>query len=947
MPSDRHRPPYEPSRPNEPGDPHERSASEPTPRPHGGPAAPEEPPVLRHTPPGPREDPAAGHPVTPTSPWAMPPFAAPSPQEPSSDRPEPEKPAPASPGRRARRPVPPDKLVATGPPRKPSRARKPYSSSDPQEPPSGERVGDAPDTASRADGEGAPTGTSGAPTAPLGGGRYPAEPPSALRRSMPTRGRRRRRGVLSAAVALAVAVGLGVVVWQWVLTPATGGLRLAAGESGTGDDVFAVPAGATGSTQVLNAVAAAGDTIVAVGSDTTSPVPRPLFLVSVDGGESWRLGDVAGQGGPDAGPSTVGRVTGGGGRWLAVENGAMSGPTRGMWVSTDGSRWTLVPADRLAEFRPQDRVTDLARTESGFVAVGSTVVVGGLSGPLAWISPDGVSWTRLESRDLGPVDRVRGIASVAARGDTVVALADHPSGDSAVVLRSTDGGRTWTGAGTVVPDVRPRTGSLAATSDGFVLVPLWQRADAGDVPVHCSKDGARWSRCGSIGGLPRDSTGVSEIASSSAGLTAIVETGFARYRVHTSEDGRSWRARAELSVPGAMRAVAVSDAGTLVVGGDRSSSDVDNRLMLMAGPRDGKLEAVDLNGIDGLVRPARETARIAAGEGRYVAVGTAAGDAGIWTSTDGRRWEAAGSASVLGGPRRQELRDVARGGRGWIAVGNTMRDSVTVVPLIVISADGLDWDRAEGGEGLVPADGHHFLAPHAVAAGETGYVLAGEDRDVGTVVPALWFTSDLKRYTRVKKLPAGGTGVRIHDVAAVSGGYVAVGGAGTPQHEEGVVWTSDDGLNWTAHARVSPPQARSAGLRHVVAFGERVIAAGTARTDSGRRAFAAVSDDGGASWEYAWLPTDDAAAVHDLAATADGLVAVGWHGRSADSDSAAWTSEDGFEWRRQELPQDTMGGPGAQWLGAVAIFGGDVVAVGRSTTYRTDHLTLWRTALDR
>src|SRR5690606_23136067 len=112
--------------------------------------------------------------------------------------------------------------------------------------------------------------------------------------------------------------------------------------------------------------------------------------------------------------------------------------------------------------------------------------------------------------------------------------------------------------------------------------------------------------CGSIGGLPRDSTGVSEVASSSAGLTALVETGFTRYRVHTSEDGRSWRARTDLSVPGAMRAAAVSDAGTLVIGGDRSHSDVDNRLMLMAGPRDGRLEPVDLDGIDGLVRPARE-----------------------------------------------------------------------------------------------------------------------------------------------------------------------------------------------------------------------------------------------------------------------------------------------------------------------------------------------------
>jgi hypothetical protein len=82
-------------------------------------------------------------------------------------------------------------------------------------------------------------------------------------------------------------------------------------------------------------------------------------------------------------------------------------------------------------------------------------------------------------------------------------------------------------------------------------------------------------------------------------------------------------------------------------------------------------------------------------------------------------------------------------------------------------------------------------------------------------------------------------------------------------------------------------------------------------------------------------------------ASAEGVVAVGWHGRAGEGDSAAWTSGDGVDWQRQSLSQSGLGGDGAQWLGAVSISGGDIVAVGRSTTYSADHLILWRTNFDR
>jgi hypothetical protein len=116
-------------------------------------------------------------------------------------------------------------------------------------------------------------------------------------------------------------------------------------------------------------------------------------------------------------------------------------------------------------------------------------------------------------------------------------------------------------------------------------------------------------------------------------------------------------------------------------------------------------------------------------------------------------------------------------------------------------------------------------------------------------------------------------------------------------------------------------------------------------TGGSRRAFSAVSDDDGVTWQTAWLPADQAAAVYDLAAADEGLVAVGWHGTPGEGDSAAWTSQDGLSWNLMALTKDRLAGPGMQWLTAVAVSGTEVVALGRSTTYNTDHLILWTSSL--
>ncbi|WP_271222791.1 hypothetical protein [Streptosporangium carneum] len=886
-------------------------------------------------------------------------------------------------GRRRRGPRP-DLLVASGPPRRPADPVRedgadvppgpPYETEDdlrtepsapatwePEEPASPEEDGE--DDFEPVRRVGRPPG--GRPARPdllvaqgppgrrgANGGRHhrAAPAPSALRRSSPTK-RGRGRGLVVPVVVVAVlaaAVGGGVVLWGWVNGPFTTGLQLVGDELRSGDANFVPPSGVggDGSSQVLNAVASDGSFMVAVGSDTTSPVPRPLFLVSPDGGTSWQLGKVTGPAGYENGPTTVGRVAGGDGLWLAAGNDLL-GSGRGLWTSADGESWAAVDPGKLGAFSDGDKIMDLARTSSGFVAVGTTVLQDGTVGAVSWVSPDGQSWERVDTRKIGTSDKVRGLKAVVASDDAVVALGDPAQGgSSAVVLRSADGGKTWQRAGQAPAGVLPESGALAAASGGFVLVPTQQRSDKGDVDVYCSSEGVDWARCGAITGLARDGSGVKRLASSGAGIAAIAESGFERYAVYTSRDGRDWRKTTDLGeVPGSLRALALSDDGTLVVGGDERAADVDNRLVLITAPEGGQARPVALDRIEGLARAARDTARVAAGGGRFVAVGAVSGDAGVWTSADGESWKAGGPAEVLGGSRRQALSDVAQSKRGWLAVGSTMTDASSTGPLLVTSSDGRTWRKVPIQGPLAPAAEHDFLAPHAVTAGPSGYVMAGEDRGPSGAVPVLWFSSDLKRYTRAVRLPAGGGGVRLHDVSATSSGYVAVGGMGTAARETGVVWVSADGVNWVARKPVLPPGATSAGLRHVVLHGTTIVAAGTARTGEGQRAFGAVSDDNGTSWVFSWLPAEQASAVQDLAATAEGVVAVGWQGVPGEGDSVAWTSEDGLNWQRHTPTEGSLGGEGAQRLGAVAVSGDQVLALGRSTTYNSDHLTLWRSTL--
>ena len=228
-------------------------------------------------------------------------FGEPYAQEPYPDSdPDPDTDPSAPPRRLVNRP---DRLVASGPPRVTSRPAPrvgdgPETSGEPgirvgptipaepesaSEPPGvsgisvGERIGGPP--------EGRPARpdilVATGPPRPRGGGRgrHHRHQPSASPRPRAPRRRGPGRGLLTPIFVIVVllgAAGLGLVIVNWINSPVSSGLRLAAGDGGSGDQAFVAPPGVSGngSSQVLNAVTSVGSAVVAVGSDTTSPVPE-------------------------------------------------------------------------------------------------------------------------------------------------------------------------------------------------------------------------------------------------------------------------------------------------------------------------------------------------------------------------------------------------------------------------------------------------------------------------------------------------------------------------------------------------------------------------------------------------------------------------------------------------------------------------------------------------
>jgi hypothetical protein len=336
---------------------------------------------------------------------------------------------------------------------------------------------------------------------------------------------------------------------------------------------------------------------------------------------------------------------------------------------------------------------------------------------------------------------------------------------------------------------------------------------------------------------------------------------------------------------------------------------------------------------------------IAASGATQVAAGSAAGNPALWFSRDGGSTWARGTGTTPGVLRRagsQQVRAVADGPAGWVAVGGSA-GLAPGHPLVVGSADGgRRWSARDGAAGFAAGN----LVTASVAADRAGgYAIVGWQASGGHVTAMAWYSAGLSGWRRAL-VPAGGDS-RLASVTATSGGFVAAGSSGGRP----AAWVSRDGKAWRQVTLALPGSAVRAALEHVAANGSTVAATGTAVAASGARVpFAEMSADGGASWEYGDLPSPGGAGsltVTALTAAGSGFTAAGTFGAPGGQDVVIWARGPGDgAWMAATPAGNGLSGPGIQQITALSSGGSTLTGAGfTAATPQAALPTLWQSPI--
>lgn len=235
---------------------------------------------------------------------------------------------------------------------------------------------------------------------------------------------------------------------------------------------------------ILNSVACSRDRVAVVGARSGGAHGNPRVTTFREAGD--RLVDVPAlfiqYGGVTA--TNVGPIAGGAAGWLITGN-RTSGP--GVWFTDDPREFTRVEAE--AGLTDDGDLESLAQgagwSGEEWVLVGSGARTGRHldPDPLAWSSPDGLTWT---PEEMPAADGVQDVHRVVALGDGRVLAVGRSEDGFAAWVRDDDGWGAAVSFGAVADSWRgaPYVSSLVATPVGVLATlstgdhyQLWQTAD--------------------------------------------------------------------------------------------------------------------------------------------------------------------------------------------------------------------------------------------------------------------------------------------------------------------------------------------------------------------------------------------------------------------------------------------------------------------------------------
>ncbi|MBV9379445.1 MAG: hypothetical protein JO242_02070 [Streptosporangiaceae bacterium] len=699
-----------------------------------------------------------------------------------------------------------------------------------------------------------------------------------------------------------------------------------------------------GISQTLGRVATFGTEIVAVGSQSGAHISRAQFFVSDNAGRSWQLGtvQVAGGGEPPPGHGAV-LVAGGPGGWVAL------GPNS-VWTSPNGAAWTLTSATGLP-VAPGDRINVLERTANGFLAAGQNIPAGAgaaAATPVIWLSANGASWQRLGGAQLplpaGTAGHALGVTFAAANANATVLSAQVSTGGTGV-WRSVNGGTAWTPV--IVPGgggARNSIAGLAPLGAGFVAIRPAVIGGNAEAIAYVSADGAAWRRSAVLATGTGTPLAIGMVNGGPNGAVVTAEAN-GLLVAFLSPNGVRWNGTLPFAAAAAERVsgVALTPAGFAVTTGTSANEASRRRPLLSLIGTQGGPARVDIGAIPGTVQPQLAVGAIAAAGATQVAVGSADGFPAIWASGDGGTvWtRAAGQTpAVLSRAGVQSLTGVTHGRSGWLAVGGVTA-AAAQHPVVVVSANGRRWAAAD----REPAFAGGGLFTVQAAAGRSGYVIVGRQVTRGRTTAAAWWSARLTGWRRAGPANAlAGPGGQMDAVTAAGAGFAAAGSDGTSP----AVWLSPDGRTWSLKPLPLPASAVRAVLQHVAANGQTIAALGTQITAAGSRLpFAAVSANGGATWQESALPVPSGAAtVTALTAAGGGFTATGTFGATpGHQDVVIWMLAHGTSWSAATPAGRGLAGPGIQALTALTEVGSTLTGAGFVATPAGEQPTLWQSPI--
>jgi hypothetical protein len=307
-------------------------------------------------------------------------------------------------------------------------------------------------------------------------------------------------------------------------------------------------------------------------------------------------------------------------------------------------------------------------------------------------------------------------------------------------------------------------------------------------------------------------------------------------------------------------------------------------------------------------------------------------------------WARVPTQRSLAGPGDQTILRAIETTRGLVAVGYSAktRDPITHArnydaAVWTSTKRGITWTKSM--DPHLRLDGNQRAT--SVARIDGSLIVAGVDRSAADANAAVWRSTD-EGVTWQRLDPRstafslnGDQGIR--DMVLTSEGLLAVGFDATSGSDDGAVWMSPDGVNWTRELPTGLSASGDQEMDSVVDLNGELVATGYDQRGANRDAAVWTSRDA-STWSRAKDPSLRGGGnqqINMVTAGGPGLVAVGEDG----NDAAVWTSADGRGWDR--VRQHSFAGRGARRMAAVTDIGGILVAVGTETRADNPDGAIW------